>query len=502
MRKVICLYCIIVFCSGCFCSETNGGTEPQINVTLNMAHKGTGEIDLNLLDSYGRPAESVRQFFVAARDIFEKDRFARFADNNDLAAAAEKFGAKVFGGPMLGDVSTNGVSVWLRTVKPAEISVEVTDNKGNVTTFGPVCSRQDKELAVVVRLDGLTPDSEYTYRVFVDGQELKLNYPTRFTTLAETKGSCRIAFGSCFHKSGIHNPYLLGQVKKRGNKAMLLLGDIAVDDRNNKVGLHRSDYLLRDLSPAWQEFSASMPLYATWDDHDYFDNDKSGIPKGYKSKDVLAVREVWTENWNNPAYGQDGEGIYFHTRIGPADVIMLDTRSLRKKEPNTENAYLGDQQTEWLKQELLKCKGPFTIISSGTMWSDNISNGKDSWGTWDSAGRESLFEFIEKNRVPGVLLISGDRHGARGMKIPRASGYTFYEFEPASLGGMDGPKAWSEDRKNQIFGYGRTHLKAFGEFTFDTAQTDPTVTFRLIDETGKTLEEIILHQSQLTPGKK
>jgi len=33
--------------------------------------------------------------------------------------------------------------------------------------------------------------------------------------------------------------------------------------------------------PAWQRIAVSVPVYATWDDHDYFNNDKWGLPKGY-----------------------------------------------------------------------------------------------------------------------------------------------------------------------------------------------------------------------------
>jgi len=360
-----------------------------------------------------------------------------------------------------------------------------------------VQSTLDSDLAAVVRLEGLRPETEYGYRVWIDQRELPFDSPRRFTTLpAAGRGTCRIAFGSCFHKVGLHNPHLLSQVKTRGNRAMLLLGDLAVDDRNNRVGLHRSDYLLRDLSPAWRALAASIPLYAAWDDHDYFDNDRSGIPKGYTAQDVRAVRDVWTQNWNNPSYGERGEGIYFRTRIGPADLIMLDTRSLRKDRKRMENAYLGEAQTAWLKRELLKCEGPFVIITSGTMWSDNISGGKDSWGVWDPPGREALLQFIEDHHVPGVLLLSGDRHGARGITIPRPSGHRFYEFEPASLGGMTGPSAWGKAKDRQLFG--RTRLKAFGEFTFDTRPDDPTVTFRLVGESGAVLEQVVLRQSELT----
>ncbi|WP_197528568.1 alkaline phosphatase D family protein [Aeoliella mucimassa] len=477
-------------------------TAPEIAISLSMAHRGSAAIDQQLLESYGAPSDEVQQFYQAATEAFRADPTSNFANNISVAQSAEHFGRRLTGGPMLGDVRTDGAQVWLRTTKPASVRVRVVDPSGEEKDrwFGPCASSEESGLAVRVVLDGLTADTSYAYDIEIDGENVTLETPAHFTTLRETSGITRIAFGSCFHKAGLHNPHLLGQVAARENRAMILLGDLAVDDRNNQIGLHCSDYLLRDLSPGWQPFAACMPLYASWDDHDYFDNDRSGIPSGYSAADVAAVRRVWTENWNNPSYGEADSGIYFHTRIGPVDLIMLDTRSLRKAKPKLENAYLGDQQTAWLKSELKQCQGPFTIISSGTMWSNQVSNGKDSWGVWDPNGREALFQLIEQLQVPGVLLLSGDRHGARGMQIARPSGYTFYEFEPASLGGMTGPAAWGNDRTQQWFGH--TNIKAFGEFTFDTRPADPTVTFRLVDEQGEVREELTLTQSQLTAGPK
>ncbi|MBM4104028.1 MAG: alkaline phosphatase family protein [Planctomycetes bacterium] len=479
--------------------EKNAAAAPAIDVTLGQAHRGTPEIDMDLLNSYSVQPESVRGFFAAAREGFEADKKVCFAGNSALQAAAVKYGVNHLGGPLLGNVGPEQASVWIRTVKPAGVVVKVTGPAGT-KEFGPVSSLADTDLTAVVPLTGLKPATEYSYQIFIDGRLLELEQKTTFTTFPsyDSKGTFQFAFGADFHKSGVHNIHLLRQVRQRHNQAMVLIGDSAVDDRNNQTGLHRSDYLLRDLSPAWQALAAAVPIYAAWDDHDYFDNDLSGIPAGFTAEDVRAVREVWIQNWNNPAAGADGEGIYFRTRIGPADMIILDTRSLRKKTPGQPNAFLGDKQTDWLKQQLLQCKGPFVIISSGTMWSDSISNGKDSWGVWDPNGRDSLFSFIEKNHIPGVLLITGDRHGARGFKIPRPSGYHFYEFEVGALGGMKGPPASAKKGvASQLFG--QTNIKAFGEFAFNTQVTDPRVTFRLVDETGVVLEEISLLKSEISP---
>ena len=164
-------------------------------------------------------------------------------------------------------------------------------------------------------------------------------------------------------------------------------------------------------------------------------------------------------------------------------------------------SFLGMEQLVWLKETLKNSEAPFKVISGGTMWSDYISNGKDSWGTWDTVAREEIFSYIEKENISGVLLVSGDRHGARGFKIPRPSGFALYEFEPASLGGVPGPDALAEDTTNQLFGYHGSDATAFGEFTFDTMGNEPLVVFRLIDQFGNILVEYKIPYSKLTPRK-
>ena len=282
---------------------------------------------------------------------------------------------------------------------------------------------------------------------------------------------------------------------------MMLLGDIAVDDRENNFSMHRSDYLLRDVSHAWKKLAANIPLYSSWDDHDYLNNDLGGVPEKFKESDREELRTLWRKNWNNPQ--NDGDGIYFNTRIGQVEIIMLVTRSCRTIEKKGEyGSYLGTKQLEWLKNILKKSTATFKIVSSGTMWSDYVTNGKDSWGTWDTLAREEIFNFIETENIPGVLLISGDRHGARGFTIPRESGFKFYEFEAASLGGVPGPDAMAKDSTNQIFGYYGKGLRAFGEFTFNTVESEPQVTFRLINEFGNIMEEHKLSYDKLNPPKK
>jgi alkaline phosphatase D len=462
---------------------------------LGAAHRGTPEIDCALLAT-ARPAGELAGFFQNARQVFAANPQARFADLPELADAAEAAGLRLTGGPMLGERSESGVLVWVRTTRPAEVEVTVETPDG-ARRFGPVASNAASDLAAVVPVTGLAPGSRYPYAVAVDGRAVPLPPGSAIPALHEAgrPGLTRIIFGADFHKTGLWNQALLGQMRARQAAAVLLLGDLAADDRNALVGLHRSDYLLRDLSPGWRALAAATAVHATWDDHDYFDNDLSGIPPGFTAADRAAVRAVWHENWVNPGRdpGAADRGIQFRTRVGPCDVIMLDTRSQRVR-PGAPDAFLGPAQARWLERELAACTGPFVILTGGTMWSDNISNGKDSWGKWDPAGRERIFSLIEKHRL-AVLLLSGDRHGARVLRIPRPSGRPLWEFEMGSLGGHPGPPAFGADRANQPFGL--TGEALFGEFTFDTSGPGPAVTMRALDAAGTVRHTVTLTQADL-----
>ena len=225
------------------------------------------------------------------------------------------------------------------------------------------------------------------------------------------KGVTRVAFGTCPHRNGLGNTKQAEQILKFNPHAMLIYGDIAVQDRREHLGLHRADYLLRDLHPAWNDLACSIPFYASWDDHDYAFNDGFGLKGGLTDEDRRGIRQVFTQNWNNPFYGlgQEGGGIFTQGRVGCCDIIMTDNRYFRS---GKKGSFLGDDQMKWLEAQLLDCRGPFIILSCGTMWSDYVSGGKDSWGKWDPKGRERILSLIEKHRIGGVLLISGDRHGA------------------------------------------------------------------------------------------
>ena len=445
-----------------------------------------------------RPSIQNEELYSIADSVFSTNKSADYRMLSNHTRYKEyciKYGSKILSGPMLGNISKSGVNIWIRTSSPAEVEIRLKNTKHNKTS-NKSKSTYESDLTTVCRLTGLQPNTVYQYDIYVNNVKFDTQEVFSFKTLNTDTSETRIVFGSCYHRIGLGNIKLHNTILKQNPHAMLLLGDVAVQDRLSDFGKHRADYLARDMYPGWQKLTATTPVYASWDDHDYFDNDLSGIPKGFKKEDRDTVRMIFKNSNNNPSYGFEdtNEGVFFRTRIQSCDVIMLDTRYFRN---GNKGSFLGEKQMEWLEKQLLDCKGPFIIISSGTMWSDYVSAGKDSWGVWDTLGRERIFQLIEKNKIAGVVFISGDRHGARGFKIPRPSGYEFYEFEIAGLGARGGPPATHPEWKTQLFGISGKYV--FGKFTVNATLKDPTLNFQLMGENENIIFNLTLKRSELTP---
>lgn len=473
-----------------------------------MAHKvfaelpehkiwGRGNLETGLLifNLYQQQPAELNALLEMAFPVLGKTKhqtFATLMQQPPFMKRCQAAGLTHLGGPMLGQISETGAAVWVRTLKPASVTV-----KANGKTFGPVRSTTASDLTAIVQIEGLKPHTETPYRVFIDGQPIQTQSDTVIRTVTDKPAVTRIGFGSCWHRWGLGHP-MMDTVRQRKPAAMLMIGDVAVQDRRGNTGKARHDVLMRDFFPTWRRFCAEIPIYTSWDDHDYAGNDLGGVVEGkFSDDDRTQVRNLYTQTWVNAQYGQDDKGIYQKVRIGPADVFLTDNRSQRDHSAD-QYPFFGKKQMDWLKKELLESTAPFKILSCGTMWSDYVSNGKDSWGRHDKKGREELFRFIEENKIGGILLISGDRHGARGFTIPRPSGFTFYEFGAASYGGRIGPPAQDPAWTHQLYGIAAEY--AFSEFEFDTTQADPTVTLRVTHESGREVYATTLTRSQLTPS--
>jgi len=407
------------------------------------------------------------------------------------AMPAEGTGTGLRAGPMLGCLAPDGAAFWVRTDREAEVRVVVYAGEVPAAKSEPVRATAARDYTAVARVDGLQPDTPYTYDVLVDGQSaVGLKRPTFRTAPARgAKWKFKVGFGGGARFIPA-NERMWDTIASFEPTAFLFLGDNLYIDRPDRPDIQREHYYRRQERPEFRRLVASTAVYAVWDDHDFGDNDCSGGLDPFKPPWKVEAWRVFCENWNNPYYG-GGErqpGCWHDFSIADVDFFMTDGRYYRSFKDGT---MLGPAQKRWLLEKLKASKATFKVLASGTLWTEQADKGgKDSWGGVPEE-REEVLSLIDRERIGGVILLSADRHRSEIWRIPRPNGYDLYEFESSKLTN----EHTHPTRSEALFSYNKGNL--FGLLEFDTTLADPAVTFRIVNIEGKTIHSMTLKHSQL-----
>jgi alkaline phosphatase D len=184
-----------------------------------------------------------------------------------------------------------------------------------------------------------------------------------------------------------------------------------------------------------QNLLKAMPHYAVWDDHDYGPNNAD---KSYNLKETS--RKVFASYWGNPSYGEDGIGVYTKFSFADADFFLLDDRTFRSADfmdaivdgkPNPDKRMFGQKQMTWLKNALINSYAPFKIIVTGSQVL-NVASTQDCLNDYPVEFQE-LLGFLEAERIPGILFMTGDRHHSEVLSYKRPNAYTLYDITTSPL---------------------------------------------------------------------
>jgi alkaline phosphatase D len=87
----------------------------------------------------------------------------------------------------------------------------------------------------------------------------------------------------------------------------------------------------------------------------------------------------------------------------------------------------GDEQLAWLCDELKRSKAPVKIIANGTQVISKDGRGE---GHFNEAPKEieKLMAFLKKNKIGGVVFLSGDRHITEVLRLDQEDGPSLVEF--------------------------------------------------------------------------
>lgn len=257
----------------------------------------------------------------------------------------------------------------------------------------------------------------------------------------------RIGIGSCFNQQ--LGGKLLGTAIRSRPDLFLMMGDnVYGDTQSPNVDELIGAYAAALARPDYRAFREAMPMAATWDDHDFGDNDADGSYP-YKAATTPLFFDFWGVPKDSPrrAHG----GIYDAFTTGPkgarVQTVLLDTRSFRDRflksdepgafgkerympDPDPRKAILGEAQWSWLEARLAEPADLRLVVTSYQLVADG--HGWERWGLFP-AERQRFYDLVAKTRASGVVLVSGDRHRAGIYRETRGTPYPIYELTSSAI---------------------------------------------------------------------
>ena len=389
-------------------------------------------------------------------------------------------------GPMVGNVTAQSASFWIRTSRAAKVIAKVEGGDASP----PQRTSEATDFTAVLNVDNLKPNQSYRYIIEVEEGGSTEGV---FRTFPETgeAGIFSVGFGG---GAGFVPEWenMWDTIRSFKPHAFLMLGDNVYIDQPEHLLTQQYCYYRRQSRPEWKRFTSSTAIFSIWDDHDFGTDDCVPGPKVDKPAWKRDVWKTFQQNWVNPAYGMGKQqpGCWYDFRIGDVHFIMLDGRYYRDLAGGT---MLGPIQKNWLLQTLNESKATFKIIASPVPFTAGIKRGsRDPWDGFPKE-REEIFQHIESNQIEGVFLIAADRHRTDLRVTEREQSYDLYEFESSRLTNHHTHPVVKTD--GLIWGYNKSC--SFALMTFDTTADDPQVEFRCIGIDGQEMESYTLKHSLL-----
>jgi alkaline phosphatase D len=257
----------------------------------------------------------------------------------------------------------------------------------------------------------------------------------------------RIAFGSCAHQDR-PQPIWDAVLGYRPDLFVFLGDNVYGDVTGADMAELRAAYAAADEIEGITALRAQVPVLATWDDHDYGQND-GGADFAYKDASKALFLDYWGIADDDPRTRRPG--IYHAETFGPpgrrVQVILLDTRSFRSAlkpsdqrgtlgkeayvpDPDPAKTMLGEAQWAWLRVQLEQPAELRLIVSSVQVLAEQ--HGFERWGNLPLE-RQRLLDLIAETGAEGAVFLSGDRHIGALYRLREGVPYPFYEITSSGL---------------------------------------------------------------------
>jgi alkaline phosphatase D len=256
----------------------------------------------------------------------------------------------------------------------------------------------------------------------------------------------RIAFGSCAHQAK-PQPIWEAVLDYRPELFVFAGDNVYGDVGSGAMSQLQAAYAKATTIEGYRRVREAAPVLATWDDHDFGQND-GGADFPHKEAAKRLFLDFWRIAPDDPR--RTRAGIYHAETFGPAgrrvQIVLLDTRTFRSPlkaadpaaapgkgpyvpDPDPTKTMLGAAQWAWLRAQLMQPAELRLIVSSVQVLAEG--HGFERWGNLP-AERARLFELIAETRAGAVIFLSGDRHV--GALYRRAgTPYDLYEITSSGI---------------------------------------------------------------------
>ena len=413
-------------------------------------------------------------------------------------------------GPMVGYSTKSEVALWIQTKESSKVKFIYWDinELSNIFETEEIITNKNSGFTATLIADLVKPGTTYHYQPIIDNQKIEFDYKLEFQTQKHweyrtSPPNFSFAVGSCAYANEIEKDrpgksyggdyFIYSNILEKNPDFMLWLGDNVYfrEPDNSKTGVYHRyshDRSLKELQP----LLGSVHHYAIWDDHDYGPNnsDRSFI---YKNITLQAFKDFWA----NPTYGfGNNKGITTQFSWSDVEFFLLDNRFFRSPQ-NREYTYreiLGKEQLQWLIDALSSSQATFKIIAIGGQVL-NSEKVYENYINWEEEHTE-LLNLIEKEKIDGVIFLSGDRHFSEVSKMPRFNSYPLHDFTVSPLTSGFCDICIDENNKYRMK-ESAVFQRNFAIFSIYSSNKDRVLDYTIFDNKGNPLWNYKINASDL-----
>mmetsp|Transcript_19587 Transcript_19587/g.45604 ORF Transcript_19587/g.45604 Transcript_19587/m.45604 type:complete len:747 (-) Transcript_19587:236-2476(-) len=370
---------------------------------------------------------------------------------------------------LVGGITPSSAVVQFRTNEPAGVQIEYARSASGlqlmmmmygssyaITSTTSTSAADDN--TGNIELTGLLANTEYHYRLMVDGvseSEIKTfkTFPNSGTAGCDGLRLSVFSDAAPWWRNSSAPAYMKGNRVNDGAHIAFQIGDFDHSDPMDGDSWRLMTRYLRDPhSLAGEDFAdkiaTQMGVEHIYDDHDYCGNDSDGDCP-HKTEVLKGFKEYF------PTYPlpHPNDGVFRCFEVCNAKIFILDLRYNRTPNylPDTATkTMMGTVQKAWLKSELESSTADWNIIISTV--SSNYAARPNNFDHWSSSFKNEAFEMrdflIEKGLEKKTVLVAGDLHTGGAIDNGCASSWGIPEMSVPHtnlMTGNDGPVGnWSQ----------------------------------------------------------